>query len=232
MRLNTVQALQGPSPRQTVSSSFVSVQMNFLPCNTRFLFFFFVAKIFWRHCWFTFENKAVFLSQPLHPNAEPYKSTDILGEILTFCMMLGAWRHSWISRLQNETCWINGLQNASRAGGWPSMAHCLERRHEKLEGSECTGPWRLVTFTCNVWRSSEVWWWGFCLKWALYLCLWGCQLDFIDQILTVHLTMLAMIMNGPELVSQGVVVRTVNHQDQLGWRARESKLKCPYASSM
>lgn len=131
-----------------------------------------------------------------------------------------------------EACWKSGLQNASRAGGWPSMAQCLERRHKKLEGNESMGPWRLATFTCNVQQSSEVWWWVFCLKWALYLCLWGCQLDFIDQILMVHHTMLAMSMNGPEVVSQGMVVRSVNHQDRLGWKARDSKLRCPYASSM
>lgn len=30
------------------------------------------------------ENKGALLSQPLHPNAEPHKSTDALGEISTF----------------------------------------------------------------------------------------------------------------------------------------------------
>lgn len=37
-------------------------------------------------------SQVVFLTQPLHPNAEPHKSTGVSGEILTFCMVLEAWK--------------------------------------------------------------------------------------------------------------------------------------------
>lgn len=96
---------------QTVSSSFVSVQMNFFHF---YAFFFFYGggkgKIVWRHWWFTLENKVVSLSQPL---------------MLSLTKTLMLWEKSWPSLPRQEPREMLGKEvpDEIRAGGWSPRAH-------------------------------------------------------------------------------------------------------------